>query len=426
MARKPTTYTELEQRVKGLEEEASERERREVTLGEFLEFKEKIISESPIGMSIYDASGQCVAANDSIGELVGATREQVLEQNYNKIGSWKESGLLSKAKSAIRENSKKRHELKVESTFGKDVSLDCHLVPFSSEGQKHLLLMINDISERMRAEEALRESEEKVRALLNASTESVFLMNNKGVILALNETMAQRLGKSVDELLGMNVYDLLPAKISKQRKRRVDKVIRSRKPLRFEDKRDGRVMDNSVYPVFDERGRVEQLAIYGRDITCQKQAENELRRREATLKIQKEKLQEANTMLKVLLKQIEKNKIELEERVLLNVRKVANLYIERLRKSRLNEEQMAYLNILESNLNNIVAPLAHKLSSKYLGLTPSEIQTAHLVKDGKSTKEIADVLKVSPLTIESRRKNIRMKLDINNKRVNLRTYLLSM
>ena len=108
-----------------------------------------------------------------------------------------------------------------------------------------------------------------MRALLNASTESVFLINNKGIILALKETVAQRLGKSVDELIGMNDYDLLPANISKQRKRRVDKVIRSRKPLCFEDERDGRAVDHSVYPIFDKRGRVVKLAIYGRDITRQ-------------------------------------------------------------------------------------------------------------------------------------------------------------
>ena len=144
MATKPT-YKELEQRIRGLEKKSSKRKPVREALGEFREFKEKIISESPIGMSIYDASGQCVAANDSIAQIIGAARNQVLEQNYNNIESWKKSGLFDKAKSAVRENSKKRHELKVKSTFGKDVSLDCHLVPFSSEGQNHLLLMINDM-----------------------------------------------------------------------------------------------------------------------------------------------------------------------------------------------------------------------------------------------------------------------------------------
>jgi len=116
MAKKPG-YEKLERKVKELEKQAVERKRAEEALGEFREFKEKIISESPIGMSIYDASGQCVAANDSIGRIIGATKEQVLEQNYNNIESWKKSGMLDKAKSAIRENSKRRYDLIVRSTF---------------------------------------------------------------------------------------------------------------------------------------------------------------------------------------------------------------------------------------------------------------------------------------------------------------------
>jgi PAS domain S-box-containing protein len=283
-----------------------------------------------------------------------------------------------------------------------------------------------DITDHRVAEEALRESEEKMRALLNASTESAFLMNNDGIIFALNETTARRLGKSVDELVGKNVYDLLPAKISKQRKRRADKVIRSRKPLRFEDERDGRVMDSSVYPVLGEGGRVVQLAIYAEDITRHKQSQEKLRRGEAALKIQKEELEEVNAALKVLLKQRDQDRVNLEEKVLLNVKELVVPYAKKLKKSRLNARQVAYLNVLESNLNSIISPFAHKLSSKYLGLTPTEIQTAHLVKDGNTTKQIAELLSVSTWTVESHRKSIRTKLGITNKKANLRSHLLSM
>jgi PAS domain S-box-containing protein len=277
-----------------------------------------------------------------------------------------------------------------------------------------------------KAHESIRRSEQRIGALLNASTESAFLMNTRGIVLASNETAAQRLGKSVDEVIGTNVYDLLPKKISKQRKKRVDEVLRSRKALRFEDEPDGRVLDHSVYPVFDKRGRVIQLAVFTRDITRQKRAENKLKQREALLKIQATELQEVNSALRVLLKQREADKTEIEAKVLLNVKELVLPYVQKLKKSRLHVNQKAFLSIVESNLKGIVLPFARKLSLKYAGLSPAEIRTAHLIRDGKSTKEIAELLNVSPSTIESRRKDIRAKIGIRNRKVNLRSHLLSM
>ncbi|MCK5100594.1 MAG: PAS domain S-box protein, partial [Desulfobacteraceae bacterium] len=85
----------------------------EESLKEAYEINKKIISESPIGISIYDESGQCVVANNSIGKIIGAAKEQILEQNYNEIESWKKSGLLNTARAAIKEGITKRKEIQV-------------------------------------------------------------------------------------------------------------------------------------------------------------------------------------------------------------------------------------------------------------------------------------------------------------------------
>ena len=116
-----------------------------------------IISASPIGIAIYDGSGQCIQANDSIARIIGATKDQVLEQNYNHIASWKESGLLEMAVTSVRTKSPRRHEIGIMSSFGKEVLLDCHLLPFGPGG---LLLMAQDITEHKRAERTLRKTVE--------------------------------------------------------------------------------------------------------------------------------------------------------------------------------------------------------------------------------------------------------------------------
>ena len=101
-------------------------------------------------------------------------------------------------------------------------------------------------------------------------------------------------------------------------------------------------------------------------------------------------------------------------------------YIQKLKRSRMAAKQISYLRILESNLNDITAPFLHKLSSKYLNLTPKEIRVAGLVKEGKTTKEIAELLISSTEAIEFHRKNLRKKLGLKNTKTNLRTYLLSL
>ena len=102
-------------------------------------------------------------------------------------------------------------------------------------------------------------------------------------------------------------------------------------------------------------------------------------------------LKKINAALNVLLKYRELNKKELEEKVLSIVKELILPYIKKLQKSQLKGNQTNYLSIIESNLYEIVAPFLRRLSSKYSDLTPSEIQVADLVKEGKTTKEIAEL-----------------------------------
>ncbi len=143
---------------------------------------------------------------------------------------------------------------------------------------------VQDITDRRRAEEALRESEETARALVNATNDSVFLIDTAGNVLALNEITAKRLGKRADEILGSYLYDLLPLDVAQRRKKRLDEVFRTGKPAYFEDERQGIWFDTCGYPIFDATGKVTKLAIYGRDITERKRMEEELRENEKAAK----------------------------------------------------------------------------------------------------------------------------------------------
>jgi PAS domain S-box-containing protein len=136
--------------------------------------------------------------------------------------------------------------------------------------------------ERKLAEAALHASEENLRALLNATPETAHLVDPAGTILAANEITASRLGKSGDEIIGTCIYDLFPPDVAKLRRALLEEVIRAKCPIHHEDARHGRIYDLHLYPVLDEAGDVTRVAIYARDITDRRQAEEALRQSEET------------------------------------------------------------------------------------------------------------------------------------------------
>jgi DNA-binding response OmpR family regulator len=155
-------------------------------------------------------------------------------------------------------------------------------------------------------------------------------------------------------------------------------------------------------------------------------ANAELLEKESELQSKSHRLNEVNAALDVLLKKRDEDKSDFQENVMLNMKRIVLPHLERLQKSRLSEAQMTLVGLVESNINNIVSPFVRKLSSEFLNLTPMEIRVANLIKEGKTNKEIAELLIVSIHTIITHRKNLRNKLGLRNKKTNLRSYLLSL
>jgi DNA-binding CsgD family transcriptional regulator len=162
------------------------------------------------------------------------------------------------------------------------------------------------------------------------------------------------------------------------------------------------------------------------DITPLKLAEETIRLRERDLEAKSQGLEEANTALKVILQQREEDKRMLEEKVVANVQQLCTPYIEKLGATRLDARQKAYLDIIAEQLKEIISPFLQKMSSLNLVLTPTELHVASLVKAGRATKEIAEVLSVTTNAVDFHRKNIRKKLGLSNRKTNLRSYLLSL
>ena len=161
------------------------------------------------------------------------------------------------------------------------------------------------------------------------------------------------------------------------------------------------------------------------EITALKLTEEALRKSQEELIEQKQSLEEANIAMKVLLKQREEDKLELEKKVLNNVKDLVLPYVEKLKNTRLKSKDRTLVEIIDTHLHDIISPLLQRFTHAKILLTPQEMQVASLVKDGKTSKEIADVLNVSETTVNFHRKNLRVKFGLRNKRTNLRSYLMS-
>ncbi len=133
-----------------------------------------------------------------------------------------------------------------------------------------------DITELKQASDALRQAETNLRAILNAVTESVFMMRRDGLVLVANPTTTARLGIKAEDVSHFNMYEALPPEVVSGRRAQVEAACESGQPVRFEDYRLGRWIENSIYPILDAQGRVARLAIFGIDITERKVAELEV------------------------------------------------------------------------------------------------------------------------------------------------------
>ena len=292
-----------------------------------------------------------------------------------------------------------------------------------------------DKSDRL---EPLSFSDELARTVLNSLSAHIAILNEDGVILETNNAWnAYAIKSGAPETFdhrGVNYLHICDA-TSGDEAEDAEKVAAGIRAVI-----DGEVEEFlNDYPCHSEDGphwyymRVIRMAGPGpirvvvshEEITALKLTEEALQKSQEELFDQTQSLEEANIALRVLLKQREEDKLELEKKVLTNVKDLVLPYVDKLKNSRLRQKDKTLVEIVEMHLNDIISPLLQSFANAKILLTPQEMQVAGLVKDGKTSKEIASILNVSETTVNFHRKNLRVKFGLTNQKTNLRSYLLS-
>ncbi|MBW2487886.1 MAG: response regulator, partial [Deltaproteobacteria bacterium] len=123
--------------------------------------------------------------------------------------------------------------------------------------------------------EALKESQAASRGLLDATQETLFLLDSEATVLAANKTSTQRLQMTPNEMIGKNIFSILPAEMRKVMKAHFDHVIEKGSSVKREEMYDGLHFNTIYYPFRDETGAVIGVAVFAQDITERKKMEEE-------------------------------------------------------------------------------------------------------------------------------------------------------
>ena len=262
----------------------------------------------------------------------------------------------------------------------------------------------------------------KYHAIFDNAVDSIFIVDPiSGSIIDCNENAAKQRGYTKEELLKLKVFDInleqmKPAILELFKKQVAGEKVTFEAVHRH---KTGHEIPVEISSTLIEINGQKLLVSCARDISERKLAEEKLKRRS-------HELEEANSALKVLLKQSSEAKQVLEQKVLANIKDLIIPHVEELELKLSDKKEKVYINIIKSNLNQITSSFSHKLSQQIPGLSPREIQVIDFIKHGKTNKDIAELLNISIRTVETYRDNIRDKSGIKNKRVNLRSHLLSL
>ncbi len=430
----------------------------DVHLEEEIRLRDFAIASSINGVAFGDLQGKVTYVNDAFLKMWGGVNASEVIGKSAEVFAGSEQEALEILQTVLQKGGWEG-EIEGKRKDGSSivVYLSASLVRNLQNEPVCLMCSLIDITERKRIEEALRVKDFAISSSING----VAIGDLHGNVTYANNSFLKLWGADdVSEVIGKNAVEFAE---SPELALTLVNTVLSKGSWVGEitgKKKDGTLVDVqlSASLVSDEKGTPLCLLCTFVDITQRKVAEKQLsmayenletlvkkrtedlvktnqlltrevherRLAEKSLRQKEAELKEANTTLKVLLKTIEKDKDELEQTLLTNIRSCVLPHLEELVKSQMGEKQKAHLRLLESNLKALVSPLLKKLSSTYADFTPSQIEVAELVRAGKSTKEIANLMNISDRAVEFHRNNIRSKLGLKKKKVNLRSHLLSL
>jgi PAS domain S-box-containing protein len=250
-----------------------------------------------------DLAGNFTFFNEALCRHLGYSREELLGMNYKVYTTPENAKQVFQAYNQVYKTGEPIKLLAIEETRkdGTQMVAEISVSPLINETGKIIGFreVSRDITERMKMEEALRQSEARYRTILDTTEESYYEVDLAGNFTFFNEPLRRGLGYTKEELVGMNYRVYTPPEIADKVFQAYNQVYRTGEPLIWfpmeQVSKDGTraIIENSVLPKRNERGEIIGFRGIGRDISKRVQMEEALRKSELRYRTILEDMQES-------------------------------------------------------------------------------------------------------------------------------------
>jgi len=265
-----------------------------------------------------------------------------------------------------------------------------------------------------------------LRSILDSSPDAIMVIDINGKFIECNRSALEQLRfRSKEEMLQRNSFDIVVDKDKARAMRNTEETIRlgTMHNIEYQGLRmDGTVFaaESSASVIKDSKGEVSGFVVVAKDISERKASEEALLRSQAELRDQKKALEQKNIALGEIIAQVEIEKQKIEENISLNIQRVLFPILDQLEQE---VDPKPLLDVFRRNLDGLASSYGSRITERTVNLTPREIEICSMIKGGLSSRDISELLKISPATVERHRKNIRRKLNLTNQDINLTTFL---
>jgi diguanylate cyclase (GGDEF)-like protein/PAS domain S-box-containing protein len=259
----------------------TERKKAEAILQDNEERFRAIFEQAGVGMVIFTLEGHFFRVNQTLCDLLGYNRIELLTQRYEDLlhlNDRLEANRLHQRLYEGLESSYRRHQY-YQCRDGHWLwgATTVSLVRDGDNTPKYFVGVIEDMSAQQAALQEREAAEESLRALLNAIQEGAFLLDAGGMVLQANQAIARRLNVPLEAFVQSHFTTSFPPDWINLYSTHIDQVLRSGEPSLFVHETQDSYFDNVIYPICDRENTVTRLAVFSLDLTDEKRTEVQLR-----------------------------------------------------------------------------------------------------------------------------------------------------